>query len=191
MKILGITQYIAEKKTSGMSFEQFVKEKKACVEKLAESDTNEFDATQLNKMTDENLYELYKEMLSTTNEAKKVKEDEKEVKIIVNNDDDDDEEEGDDDADKGEDEEDAEEDKKKAVKEGIDFMKVITDKPVKSYRLHVDIGNDKVGITPWYTSAVIGDVISDIVKANQEIIGGEMEFNGKITKLSKDQASSL
>ena len=121
MKILGINQYIAEKKTSGMSFEQFVKEKKSCVEKLAESDANEFDSKQLNKMTDENLYELYKEMLSTTNESKKVKEDEKEVTIVVNNDDDD-EEESDDDADKDEDEEDADEAKKKAVKEAKSAM---------------------------------------------------------------------
>lgn len=71
----------------------------------------------------------------------------------------------------------------KSVK--ADFIKAISShKPVVSYRVHADIGDDKVGITGWYTIAVIHDVIDDIKKTGVTILG--IEKSTDLKKLHKN-----
>lgn len=71
----------------------------------------------------------------------------------------------------------------KSVK--ADFLKAIGNhKPVVSYRVHADIGDDKVGITGWYTIAVIHDVIDDIKKTGVKILG--IEKSTDLKKLHKN-----
>jgi hypothetical protein len=70
-----------------------------------------------------------------------------------------------------------------------DFILAITGKPSECYRVHADIGNDKVGITAWYTIAVIKDVIQDINKQDGVIILG-IEKQSQPGKLYKSVKST-
>ena len=67
-----------------------------------------------------------------------------------------------------------------------DFILAINGKPSECYRVHADIGNDKVGITGWYTNAVIDMVIEDVKKRGAIIIGIEKQSEqGKLYKSIK------
>ena len=52
-----------------------------------------------------------------------------------------------------------------------DFLKAISgNKPAEVYRVHAKLKDGKIGITPWFTKAVIDDVKDDIKKAGHKII---------------------
>ena len=61
-----------------------------------------------------------------------------------------------------------------------DFLKAIGGhKPTEVYRVHADIGNNKVGITGWYTKAVIDDVVEDIKNRGVKILKIEKSTDPK------------
>lgn len=67
-----------------------------------------------------------------------------------------------------------------------DFLKAIGGhKPTEVYRVHADIGDGKVGITGWYTKAVIDDVVDDIKKKGVKIIKIEKSTDPKNLKERK------
>lgn len=60
---------------------------------------------------------------------------------------------------------------KKSEDTKSDFLKTISgNKPAEVYRVHAKLKNGKIGITPWFTKAVIDDVKDDIKKAGHKII---------------------
>ncbi len=73
---------------------------------------------------------------------------------------------------------------KRIIKEmdSFGFEKSMSEKPKEVYRIYADLGNDKVGVTGWYTKNMIDSLKSEIEENGYKIIKIEKSTDEKDLK---------